>query len=131
LRTEFHAAAIARDDERLAPVVADVLRQIDGEPPHGDLPVDMRGTAFQLRVWQELRRIPLGETRSYGEIAAAVGVPGGARAVGQACGNNPVAIVVPCHRVVAAGGGLGGYAWGLAAKRLLLDNERDHPTATP
>ncbi len=127
LHREFHAADIARDDARLAPVVAEVLREIDGEPPHEDLPVDMRGTAFQLRVWQELRRIPRGETRSYGEIAAAVGVPGGARAVGQACGNNPVAIVVPCHRVVAAGGGLGGYAWGLDAKRLLLGNERDRP----
>jgi AraC family transcriptional regulator of adaptative response/methylated-DNA-[protein]-cysteine methyltransferase len=126
LREEFHAAAVTRDDEQLAPVVDEVLRRIDGEPPHEALPVDMRGTAFQLRVWQELRRIPSGETRSYGEIAAAVGAPGGARAVGQACGSNPVAIVVPCHRVVAAGGGLGGYAWGLDAKRLLLGNERDH-----
>jgi AraC family transcriptional regulator of adaptative response/methylated-DNA-[protein]-cysteine methyltransferase len=92
------------------------------EKPH-DLPLDVRGTAFQLRVWQELQRIPRGETRSYGEVAAAVGVPGGARAVGAACGSNPVSIVVPCHRVVTANGGLGGYAWGLEAKSVLLERE--------
>ena len=131
LHDEFPAAAIARDDARLAPFVAEVLRRIAGEPPHEELPVDVRGTAFQLRVWQELRRIPRGETRSYGEVAAAVGAPGGARAVGQACGSNPVAIVVPCHRVVAAGGGLGGYAWGLDAKRLLLGNEQGHAATAP
>ena len=92
--------------------------------PPSTLPVDVRGTAFQQRVWQELRRIPRGETRSYGEIAAAVGAPGGARAVGQACGSNPVAIVVPCHRVVQASGALGGYAWGLDVKRQLLEREQ-------
>ncbi len=123
LRAEFPAADIARDDAALAPVVSEVLRRIDGDVPAAELPVDVRGTAFQQRVWQELRRIPRGETRSYGEVAAAVGAPGGARAVGQACGSNPVAIVVPCHRVVGAGGGLGGYAWGLDAKRSLLERE--------
>jgi len=123
LRAEFPAADIARDDAALAPVVDEVLRRIDGDVPAAELPVDVRGTAFQQRVWRELRRIPRGETRSYGEVAAAVGAPGGARAVGQACGSNPVAIVVPCHRVVGAGGGLGGYAWGLDAKRSLLERE--------
>jgi len=83
----------------------------------------VRGTAFQLRVWQELQTIPRGETRSYGELADAVGTPGGARAVGQACGSNPVAIVVPCHRVVTASGGLGGYAWGVDVKSELLERE--------
>jgi AraC family transcriptional regulator of adaptative response/methylated-DNA-[protein]-cysteine methyltransferase len=124
LRQEFpRATAITRDDDALAPAVIEVLRRIDGDVPRADLPLDVRGTAFQLRVWQELQRIPRGETRSYGEIAAAVDVPGGARAVGAACGSNPVAVVVPCHRVVTAAGGLGGYAWGLAVKQALLERE--------
>jgi AraC family transcriptional regulator, regulatory protein of adaptative response / methylated-DNA-[protein]-cysteine methyltransferase len=124
LRVEFPGAdAINRDDAALAPVVAEVLRRIDGELPRAELPLDVRGTAFQLRVWQELQRIPPGETRSYGEVAAAVGVPGGARAVGTACGSNPVSVVVPCHRVVTATGGLGGYAWGVDVKESLLARE--------
>jgi AraC family transcriptional regulator of adaptative response/methylated-DNA-[protein]-cysteine methyltransferase len=124
LRGEFPAAdAIVRDDDGLAPVVAEVLRRIDGELPNAELPLDVRGTVFQLRVWQELQRIPRGETRSYGEVAAAVGVPGGARAVGAACGSNPVSVVVPCHRVVTASGSLGGYAWGVDVKQSLLERE--------
>jgi AraC family transcriptional regulator of adaptative response/methylated-DNA-[protein]-cysteine methyltransferase len=109
----------------LAPVVGEVLRRIAGAAPAEELPLDVRGTAFQRRVWQELQRIPRGETRSYGAVAAAVGAPGAARAVGQACGSNPTAVVVPCHRVVPSGGGLGGFAWGLDAKRTLLDHEHD------
>jgi AraC family transcriptional regulator of adaptative response/methylated-DNA-[protein]-cysteine methyltransferase len=109
-------------------VLDDVLQRIDGVEPAAMLPVDVRGTAFQQRVWQELRRIPRGETRSYREVADAVGAPGAARAVGSACGKNPVGILVPCHRVIAADGGLGGYAWGLDVKRALLDHER---AATP
>jgi AraC family transcriptional regulator, regulatory protein of adaptative response / methylated-DNA-[protein]-cysteine methyltransferase len=124
VRDEFPAAEIRRDDSALAPVVDEVLRRIAGEEPAVELPVDVRGTAFQLRVWRELQRIPRGETRTYGALADAVGAPGGARAVGQACGNNPVAVVVPCHRVVPAAGGLGGYAWGVEKKRALLDNEQ-------
>jgi AraC family transcriptional regulator of adaptative response/methylated-DNA-[protein]-cysteine methyltransferase len=124
LRDEFPAAtAIARDDAALAPVVGEVLRRIGGELPREDLALDVRGTAFQLRVWQELQRIPRGETRSYGEVATAVGVPGGARAVGAACGSNPVSVVVPCHRVVTSTGRLGGYAWGLDVKESLLTVE--------
>jgi AraC family transcriptional regulator of adaptative response/methylated-DNA-[protein]-cysteine methyltransferase len=123
VRDEFPAAVVARDDDALAPVVDEVLRRIAGEEPAVDLPLDVRGTAFQLRVWRELQRIPRGETRTYGALAEAVGAPGGARAVGQACGSNPVAVVVPCHRVVPAGGGLGGYAWGVEKKRALLDHE--------
>jgi AraC family transcriptional regulator of adaptative response/methylated-DNA-[protein]-cysteine methyltransferase len=124
LRAEFPAAvAIARDDAALAPVVHEVLRRIDGEVPRAELPLDVRGTAFQLRVWQELQRIPRGETRSYSEIAASVGAPRGARAVGAACGSNPVSVVVPCHRVVTAAGGLSGYAWGLEVKEALLERE--------
>jgi AraC family transcriptional regulator of adaptative response/methylated-DNA-[protein]-cysteine methyltransferase len=124
LRQEFpNAAAITRDDDALAATVHEVLRRVDGELPREELPLDVRGTAFQLRVWQELQRIPRGETRSYGEVAAAIGVPGGARAVGAACGSNPVSVVVPCHRVLTASGGLGGYAWGLDAKEQLLERE--------
>lgn len=128
LRRHFPAAtAIVRDDAVLAPVVAEVLRRIDGEVPRQEVALDVRGTAFQVRVWQELQRIPRGETRSYGQVAAALGVPTGARAVGAACGSNPVSVVVPCHRVVTAAGGLGGYAWGLDAKEALLEREGAGP----
>ncbi|BDG09802.1 methylated-DNA--[protein]-cysteine S-methyltransferase [Anaeromyxobacter paludicola] len=87
---------------------------------------DLRGTEFERTVWEELLRIPFGETRTYGEIALALGRPGAARAVGAANGRNPVAILVPCHRVVQAGGRLGGYAGGLDAKRWLLAHEAAH-----
>ena len=85
-----------------------------------DLPLDLRGTSFQQAVWAELRRIPAGETRSYAELAAAVGQPGAVRAVGSANGANPVAVLVPCHRVIRSDGTLGGYAGGLDRKRELL-----------
>lgn len=87
------------------------------------LPLDLRGTPFQLAVWKALLRIPYGETRSYGQLAVELGHAGAARAVGAANGSNPVSIVVPCHRVIAAGGGLGGYGGGLERKRFLLDLE--------
>jgi len=89
-----------------------------------DLPLDLPGSAFQERVWGELARIPYGETISYRELAERVGVPAGTRAVGRANGSNRLAVIVPCHRVIASGGGLGGYGGGLAAKQLLLDLER-------
>lgn len=95
----------------------------DGRRNRFDLPIDMPGSAFQERVWTELQRIPYGTTVSYGELAARVGVPRASRAVGRANGMNRLAIIVPCHRVVASGGGLGGYGGGLPAKRLLLDLE--------
>jgi AraC family transcriptional regulator of adaptative response/methylated-DNA-[protein]-cysteine methyltransferase len=125
---EFSAAEIARDDAQLAGVVAEVLRRIDGRVPARELPLDVQGTAFQRRVWQELQRIPRGETRSYGDVAEAVGAPGAARAVGSACGRNPVVFVVPCHRVIASDGSLGGYGLGLDIKRRILDSEE--PSAT-
>ncbi len=87
------------------------------------LPLDLRGTPFQLAVWNALLRIPYGETRSYGRLAVELGHAGAARAVGTANGSNPVSIIVPCHRVIAAGGGLGGYGGGLPRKRFLLDLE--------
>jgi AraC family transcriptional regulator of adaptative response/methylated-DNA-[protein]-cysteine methyltransferase len=126
LHDEFAAADVVRDDDALRATVSEVLRRIDGVEPARDLSVDVQGTAFQLQVWRELTRIPRGETRSYREVAEAVGKPLAARAVGNACGSNPVAIVVPCHRVVASDGGLGGFGWGLDRKRVLLDNEHEH-----
>ncbi len=96
---------------------------LDGRRATFDLPLDLPGSAFQERVWAELARIPYGETISYGELAARVGVPAGSRAVGRANGSNRIAVIVPCHRVIATGGGLGGYGGGLDAKRFLLDLE--------
>jgi AraC family transcriptional regulator of adaptative response/methylated-DNA-[protein]-cysteine methyltransferase len=127
LRAEFPQAALARDDASLtevAGIVSDLA--IGRRRPEADaLPLDVHTTAFKRRVWEALRRIPAGETRSYGEIAAAVGAPKAARAVGSACATNPIPIVVPCHRVVGAHGSLGGYAGGLARKRQLLDAEAE------
>lgn len=92
------------------------------------VPLDIRGTVFQRKVWEALRRIPRGETRTYRELARAVGAPDAVRAVGSACGANPVALVVPCHRAVRTDGGLGGYAWGLARKKKLLALEKKKST---
>jgi len=125
LRADFPLAAVARDDaglEGVAAIVSDLARG-RRRPDADELPLDVHATAFKRRVWEALRRIPAGETRSYGEIAAAVGAPRAARAVGSACATNPIPIVVPCHRVVASNGSLGGYAGGLARKRQLLDAE--------
>ena len=89
------------------------------------VPLDLRGTAFQLRVWRALREIPRGQTRSYAEIAARIGRPAASRAVARACAANPVALLVPCHRVVRATGEVGGYRWGVARKERLLAVERE------
>jgi AraC family transcriptional regulator of adaptative response/methylated-DNA-[protein]-cysteine methyltransferase len=123
LHDEFHAADIRRDDTALAPVVDDVVARIDGRTPTIDLPLDVRGTAFQRAVWEELRRIPAGETRTYAEVAEAIGAPRASRAVGSACGANPVPIVVPCHRVVPSAGGVGNYGLGPHRKKALLRRE--------
>lgn len=104
--------------------MAALNRHLRGLEPRVDLPLDLRGTAFQLIVWKYLRTIPYGEVRSYGEVAEAVGRPGAARAVARACASNSLAIAVPCHRVVRGTGELGGYRWGIERKRVLLDAER-------
>ena len=101
-----------------------VLAFLDGEASLARVPLDIRGTVFQRRVWEELRRIPRGETRTYQDIARAIGFPAAVRAVGSACGANPVALAVPCHRAVRTDGGLGGYAWGLPRKKKLLALEK-------
>ena len=124
LRAEFpEAEVIIRDEAAIAPALEALLAHLDGRTPHLALPLDVRATAFQRRVWQELMAIPPGETRSYSEIATALGLPKGQRAVGRACATNPVAIVVPCHRVLRADGALGGYRWGLGHKEALLRRE--------
>ncbi len=124
LRDEVPAAEIARDDARLAGWVGDILAHLDGRRPHLDLPVDVRATAFQRAVWEALRAIPYGETRSYSEVAQTIGRPRAVRAVANACAANPVAVVVPCHRVVRTDGAAGGYRWGAKRKKTLLDAER-------
>jgi AraC family transcriptional regulator of adaptative response/methylated-DNA-[protein]-cysteine methyltransferase len=115
----------ARIEERPMPAVKKaILDFIRGEASLARVPLDIRGTVFQRRVWDELQRIPRGETRTYRDIARAVGAPAAVRAVGSACGANPVALVVPCHRAVRTDGGLGGYAWGLGRKKKLLALEK-------
>jgi AraC family transcriptional regulator of adaptative response/methylated-DNA-[protein]-cysteine methyltransferase len=104
--------------------VAALNRHLTGGQPHLDLPLDIRQTAFQMKVWNYLQSIPYGEVRSYGEVAAGINEPGAARAVARACASNVVAIVIPCHRVISATGELAGYRWGLERKRTLIDMER-------
>jgi len=126
LEAEFpEAEVIVRDEDAIAPALDDLLAHLEGKTPHLSLPLDVRATAFQRRVWQELMAIPPSETRSYSEIAAALGLPKGQRAVGRACATNPVAIVVPCHRALRADGNLGGYRWGLERKAALLRREAE------
>jgi AraC family transcriptional regulator of adaptative response/methylated-DNA-[protein]-cysteine methyltransferase len=125
LRHEFpEADSIARDDAALGRFVTELLRRIDGASPREDLPLDIQVTAFQRRVYEELLRIPTGETRSYAEIAEAIGQPSASRAVGNACATNPVALAIPCHRVLRNNGTLGGYAWGIERKQALISAER-------
>ena len=122
LCSRFPAGSCRRDDTGLAGVAQVVLDELGGEVTDPPVPLDLRGTPFQLEVWEALRTIPRGETRTYTEVAAAVSRPRAVRAVGRACGANPVALLVPCHRVVATGG-LGGYAGGLERKQALLELE--------
>jgi AraC family transcriptional regulator of adaptative response/methylated-DNA-[protein]-cysteine methyltransferase len=124
LRRELPAAEAARDDAGLGPWVEAAVRAVEGRPARAAVPLDLRGTEFQRRVWRALAAIPRGETRTYSELAAALGAPRSARAVGSACARNPVAPIVPCHRVVREDGGLGGYRWGIAMKERLLRAER-------
>jgi AraC family transcriptional regulator of adaptative response/methylated-DNA-[protein]-cysteine methyltransferase len=124
LASEFPAAVVQRDDEGLSAWAHELVSHLHGQQPHLDLPLDVRATAFQWRVWQQLQAIPYGSTRSYSDIARALGQPTAARAVARACATNPVSLVIPCHRVVREGGALGGYRWGLDRKQALLDHEK-------
>jgi len=123
LSQEFFAAEINSDDSGLQDAVRAILRSLDGEKTILTLPLDLRASAFQMRVWSELRKIPYGETRSYAEIAEAVGNPKAVRAVARACATNPVALVNPCHRVIGSNGKLSGYRWGIDRKSKLLEKE--------
>ena len=116
----FEAADLGSDFEQW---VESTVGYLDGKSELFELPLDVRGTAFQELVWRSLREIPAGQTASYGEIAARIGRPKSARAVARACAANPVAVIIPCHRVVRADGDLSGYRWGIRRKRQLLDRE--------
>ena len=126
LEQEFFAAEIFREGKGLKTAVDSILRGLNGERSILALPLDVRGTAFQMRVWSELRKIPYGETRSYKEVAENIGDPNAVRAVARACATNPVALVTPCHRVVASDGKLAGYKWGIERKDTLLKRERQN-----
>jgi AraC family transcriptional regulator of adaptative response/methylated-DNA-[protein]-cysteine methyltransferase len=123
LGAEFPEAERRRDEAGLGEWTATLVKHLDGAQPSLDLALDIRATAFQRRVWEELRKIPYGGTRTYSEVARAIGRPTAARAVARACATNPVSVVIPCHRVVREDGGLGGYRWGLERKRALLETE--------
>lgn len=124
LHREYPASEIRREDAALKEWVQGILRHLSGRLPHLDLPLDIQATAFERLVWEHLKDIPYGETRSYGEIAEALGRPKASRAVARACGLNPVALLIPCHRAIRKDGGTGGYRWGLARKEALLAGER-------
>jgi AraC family transcriptional regulator of adaptative response/methylated-DNA-[protein]-cysteine methyltransferase len=123
LKNDFQAATIHRDDEGLKSLAALVAQLLNGTAAAPNIALDIQGTAFQQLVWQALRRIPAGETRSYAEVASAIGRPSAVRAVANACASNPVAVVVPCHRVVQKNGSMAGYRWGVKRKQALLERE--------
>jgi len=125
LLAEFPEARVVQDKSgKLHGWVTSILAYLDGREPDLQLPLDIRATAFQRRVWQELQRIPFGETRTYSQIAQRVGNPKATRAVARACASNPVALAIPCHRVVSKDGTPGGYRWGVERKEWLLERER-------
>lgn len=130
LLREYPAAAVTVADNGMARWTTEILGRLDGRAAHVDLPLDVQATAFQWLVWQALVDIPTGETRTYGEVAKAIGQPRAVRAVARACATNPVAVVIPCHRVVAAWGRSSGYRWGVARKKALLAREALAPAAT-
>lgn len=123
LREEYPRAEISSATNSAQRWVREIVQRIKGLPAQADLPLDLQATAFQRRVWQELQRIPRGTTRTYSQVARALGRPNAVRAVARACATNPVSVVVPCHRVVRADGNLAGYRWGLERKRALLNQE--------
>ena len=124
LVAEFPAGRVVEDKSgKLTGWVSAILAYLAGREPDLDLPLDIRATAFQRRVWQELQKIPFAQTRTYAEIAKRIGQPTAARAVARACATNPAALVIPCHRVVREKGDLGGYRWGMDRKRALLERE--------
>jgi AraC family transcriptional regulator, regulatory protein of adaptative response / methylated-DNA-[protein]-cysteine methyltransferase len=124
LARDYPQAEIVRNRNGFAGYVRALLRHLRGQQPHLDLPLDVRATAFQRRVWEELRRIPYGEARTYAQVARAIGKPSAVRAVARACATNHVSVVIPCHRVVGSDGTLTGYRWGVQRKKALLGIEK-------
>lgn len=124
LHERFPRAAMEHDAPFLAPWMEMIRKHLDEGDEQASPPLDMQGTTFQLRVWTALQDIPRGETRSYAQIAEAIGAPAAVRAVGRACAMNKIAILIPCHRVVRSDGMLAGFRWGVERKRLLLETER-------
>ena len=124
LRGEFPHAAIQHDETFLHDAIAHTLRVLDGQEPSAQLPLDVQATAFQRRVWQVLGSLRRGETLSYTQLAQKIGQPSAARAVARACATNPVALIIPCHRVVGSSGALSGYRWGIERKKKLLEHEQ-------
>lgn len=126
LKREFPFAVRKRDDESMEAWTKTLLSQMEGHKVNSALPLDIQATAFQRRVWTHLQSMSFGTTQSYGEVAKAIGQPTAARAVARACATNPVAVAIPCHRVVREGGGMGGYRWGVQRKETLLELERQN-----
>jgi AraC family transcriptional regulator of adaptative response/methylated-DNA-[protein]-cysteine methyltransferase len=124
LRGDYPKAVFRRDRKGLEQPVSRLLQCLNGSAAVGRLPLDLKATAFQRKVWQALQQIPRGQTRSYQQIARAIGQPTAARAVARACAGNPIAVAIPCHRVVRGNGHLAGYRWGLERKQRLLALER-------
>lgn len=129
LRGEFPRATITRDDAAMCDIASQIACHIAGTLPQLDLPLDLKATAFQIRVWKELQKIPYGQTVSYSEVACRLGSPSSSRAVARACASNRIALAIPCHRVVRQGGDISGYRWGVDRKRQLLDQEKQHAAA--
>jgi len=123
LQARFSMTQLTDSDQDLKPMMAEVAGFVEAPWLGLDLPLDVRGTSFQQRVWQALREIPAGSTASYGEIAERIGAPEKAYDVGQACASNVIAVAIPCHRAVRKNGALAGYRWGVARKRALLERE--------
>ncbi|WP_442809104.1 bifunctional DNA-binding transcriptional regulator/O6-methylguanine-DNA methyltransferase Ada [Trinickia soli] len=131
LREAFAKAELVEDRARIAPFIEQIDAYLRGQRETFDLLLDVSTTAFRHRVWDALRQIPYGERRSYTELAAALGVPNAVRAVASACASNPIALAIPCHRVLQKGGALAGYRWGLARKAALLEAEARHAGVAP
>lgn len=124
LKSEFSAATIEENSEALSAWMNRLVEYLEGRIKNLDVPVDMAGTTFQQSVWRHLREIPAGQTRSYSEVAEAIGQPKAVRAVARACASNRIAMAIPCHRVVRSDGSLGGYRWGIERKQSLLKKEK-------
>ena len=125
LKVEFDRAILVEDNSQDREWIEQILKSIEGKADL-DLPLDIRGTVFQQQIWQTLQDIPYGETRTYKEIAEGLNKSKATRAVGSACGANPLALIIPCHRVLRSDGGLGGYRWGIERKQKLLNIEQQH-----